>query len=79
MSTFFVCCKNKNDNIHKNEVQNIGFGIPINFKYRLAANITEYHKESEYILQLLLQSFVVQGVIRGKVQYRIWNLLQFSK
>ena len=23
---------NKNDNIHKNEVQNIGFGIPINFQ-----------------------------------------------
>ncbi len=23
--------KNKNDNIHKNEVQNIGFGIPIEF------------------------------------------------
>ena len=22
---------NKNDNIHKNEVQNIGFGIPIEF------------------------------------------------
>ena len=23
--------ENKNDNIHKNEVQNIGFGIPIEF------------------------------------------------
>ena len=23
--------RNKNDNIHKNEVQNIGFGIPIEF------------------------------------------------
>ena len=25
---------NKNDNIHKNEVQNIGFGIPINFQVK---------------------------------------------
>ncbi len=25
----YSCRYNKNDNIHKNEVQNIGFGIPI--------------------------------------------------
>ena len=43
------------------------------YKYRLAANITEYHKKSKLILQSLLQTFIVQRVIRGKVQYRIWN------
>ena len=30
---------NKNDNIHKNEVQNIGFGIPIEFLSQRKKNI----------------------------------------
>ena len=31
--------KNKNDNIHKNEVQNIGLGIPIEFLSQRKKNI----------------------------------------
>ena len=43
----------KNDNIHKNEVQNIRWSDEFD-KYRLAANITEYHIISKLILQRII-------------------------
>ena len=53
---------NKNDNIHKNEVQGIRWSDEywqvddqtIVKKYRLAANITEYHIISKLILQRII-------------------------
>ncbi len=47
-------------------------------KYRLAANITEYHIEINHYNESLLQIHVVQRVIFGKVQYQIWNPHQIS-
>ena len=49
-------------------------------KYRLAANITEYHTISKLILQrIIITNFVVQWVIWGKVLYRIWNPHRISE
>ena len=49
-------------------------------KYRLAANITVYHILSKWISQrIIIAIFVVQWVIWGKVQYRIWNPHRISK
>ena len=52
LNVFLLCNLNinKNDNIHKNEVQDIRWTDNID-KYRLAANITEYHIISKLILQ----------------------------
>ena len=51
--------KNKDDNIHKNEVQNIGFGIPIEF----LSQRKELFKSVQNQRNLTL---VVQTVIWGK-------------
>ena len=40
--------KNKNDNIHKNEVQQIRWSDEYS-QYRVAANITEYQNQSSKI------------------------------
>ncbi len=39
--------KNKNDNIHKNEVQNIGFGIPIEFLSQRKKNYSNRSRNNE--------------------------------
>ncbi len=50
---------NKNDNIYKNEVQDIRRSDEY-FKYRLVANITEYHIISELILKrIIITNFCV--------------------
>ncbi len=57
---------NKNDNIHKNDDQNIGFGIPINFP-----------SQRKKIIQIGPQTTKLdccgQDSHLGKVQYRILN------
>ena len=52
--------KNKNDNIHKNEVQNIGFGIPIKFLILRRKKIFKSVQKQRNL------TFVVQTVISGK-------------
>ncbi len=63
---------NKNDNIHKNEVQNIGFGIPI-----------ELLSQRKKILQIGPETTKLdccgQDSHLGKVRYRILNPNQNSK
>ncbi len=50
--------KNKNDNIHKNEVQEIGLTDEY-WQYRVAANITEYHIISRLIfLRIIIPKFI---------------------
>ncbi len=51
---------NKNDNIHKNEVQNIGFGIPIEFLSQRRRKIFKSVQKQRNL------TFVVQTVIWGK-------------
>ena len=51
---------NKNDNIHKNEVQNIGFGIPIEFLSQRRKKIIVIGPETTNL------TFVVQTFIWGK-------------
>ena len=46
--------KDKKDNIHKNEVQYILDDQTTFDKYRLAANITDYHIISKLILQQII-------------------------
>ncbi len=47
--------KNKNDNIHKNEVQEIIWSD----KYRVTTNITEYHNISKLIfLRIVISKFM---------------------
>ena len=56
LHTFY---KNKNDNIHKNEVQNIGFGIPNEFLSQRIFLFKSVQKQRNL-------TFVVQTVIWGK-------------
>ena len=53
---FVIDIKNKNDNIHKNKVQNFKKSDDqINiFKYRVTANITEYHNISKLIFRIII-------------------------
>ncbi len=49
---------NKNDNIHKNEVQNIGFGIPIEFlSQKRKKNYSNQSRNNEIWLLWSRQSF----------------------
>ncbi len=64
--------KNKNDNIHKNEVQNIGFGIPIKF-------LSQRKKFIQIGPETTKFDFCGPDSRLGKVQYRIWNPNQNSK
>ena len=63
---------NKNDNIHENEVQNIGFGISIEFLIQRKNFYSNRSRNNEIGLLWSGQYF-------GKVQYRILNLNQNSK
>ncbi len=42
-----VTYKNKNDNIHKNKVQNNGFGIPIEFLSQRKKNYSNRSRNNE--------------------------------
>ncbi len=63
---------NKNDNIHKNEVQNIGFGIPIKFPSQRRKKIFKsVHKKGNW-------TFVVKTVIWEKYDIRFEIPIEFS-
>ncbi len=63
--------RNKNDNIHKNEVHISDDQTNID-RYRLATNITEYHIISKLILQrIIIKNFCGPESHLRKVQYRI--------
>ena len=44
--------RNKNDNIHKNEVQNFGFGIPIEFLSQRKKIFKSVHKQGNWIFEV---------------------------
>ncbi len=63
---------NKNDNIHKNEVQNIGFGIPIEF-------LSQKEKNIQIGPETTKLDYCGQDSHFGKEKYRILNPNQNSK
>ncbi len=57
MASIAFCTLNKNDSIHKNEVQNIGFGITIKFPSQRRKKLFKSVQKNEIGLLWSRQSF----------------------